>query len=139
MYLRNRSAQETGFFRTLPIRAVGVERSSLYPPPQPEWAHVACTPQGRSGLTEMPSSYFPALTQKEAEFVEAILDGCTRTEAARRSGYGTTLGSQRVQGSRLMHRPKTVPLPGYYEPCPRPVPPGPGPIRFRTGSGTEKC
>ena len=48
------------------------------------------------------------LSEREARFVEAILSGCTRTEAARLAGYGTTHDSQRVQGSRLMRRPKII-------------------------------
>ena len=49
-----------------------------------------------------------ALNERESRFVDAILDGATRTEAARLSGYGGTYQSQRVQGSRMMKRPKII-------------------------------
>ena len=55
-------------------------------------------------MTTIPTH--PQLTEREHLFVEAIVSGATRTEAARRSGYGGTAQSQRVQGSRLMRRPK---------------------------------
>lgn len=57
-------------------------------------------------MTSIPIN--PPLTEKESHFVQAIMDGATRTEAARRSCYGNTAGSQRAQGSRLMRRPKII-------------------------------
>ena len=57
-------------------------------------------------MTTIPT--YPGLTERESRFVQAILDGCTRTEAARRAGYGSTYESQRVQGSRLMRRAKII-------------------------------